>query len=389
VRAKLAALVLAAGAGILAAWIARADDTGTQAVPIFDIPAHLGIDVAPIPRNHGRGTLILEGGGLGVDEATRQIVAYAGPDPVLCLIDSASDGTSAPEERFEPIGNLRMLVLDITPGNAGDKAILDALNSCGGFYFDGGDPGMLSRSLLDGTKDRPALAVIRGKFEHDGAVISGTSAGAMIAGPITLCECGPTSSVHALGEGKLFQAPGFHFIDGLLIDAHFFARGLIGRHLYALATTGEAMGVGIDEATAVVVPGDGGPWSIEGASKIALIYRSADTTAGRLDNFTFDLLSSGDRFDPFRRHIAIAADRRPWPLGRGGDADPLITDDIFSPLKARDFLLSFITAKTDRAEGRNADTGLAIEFAKGPDSAAYGVGQQLSVLGLSVGVASY
>ena len=388
-RGRLAALVLAAGVGLLATWTVAAQDAGTQAVPIFDIPAHLGIDVAPIPHNHGRGTLILEGGGLGVDDATRQIVADAGPDPVLCLIDSASDGTSAPEERFQPIGNLRMLILDITPENAGDKAILDALRSCGGFYFDGGDPGMLSRALLDGSKDRPALAVIRDKFEHDGAVVSGTSAGAMIAGPVTLCECGPSSSVHALGEGKLFQAPGFHFIDGLLIDAHFFARGLIGRHLYALATTGEPVGVGIDEATAVIVPGDGGAWSIEGASKVALIYRGTETAAGRLDGFVFDMLSSGDRFDPLKHRVEIASNREPSPLGRGAEADPLVSDDIFSPLKARDLLLLFAPAKTDRAEGRNTDTGLAIEFAKGPSSAAYGLGQQLSVMGLSLGVASY
>ncbi len=382
---------LAAALFVVSGGCGRAQDAAqTPATPpIYDIPAHLGQDVAPIPQRHGRGTLILEGGGYGADAVTAQVVAYSGPDPVLCLIDTASGGATAPEERFDAIGGLKMLVLDITADNAGDRTVLDALGRCTGFYFDGGNPGVLSGSLLRGTGDSPALAVIRHKFEHEGAVVAGTSAGAMIAGPLTLCECGSHSSELALGSGKLFQAPGFHFIDGMLIDAHFFARGLIGRHLYALATAGKSVGVGIDEATAVVVPGDGGLWIVEGSGAVAFIFRNGVASEGRLEGFTFNLLASGDRFDPVSRRIFIEGGQKPVQVERGADASPLHVDDIFGPGKVKTLVERFIGAPTDRAEGASSEIGLAIDFTKRADTRAYADGDRISVLGLDIGVSSY
>jgi cyanophycinase len=320
---------------------------------------------------------------------TQQVVALSGPDPVLCLIDTASDGASSPEVRFDGIGDLRMLVLDITPVNAGDLAVLDALRQCTGFYFDGGNPGMLSEGLLRGKDDSPALALIREKFEHEGAVVAGTSAGAMIAGPLTLCECGSHSSELALGSGKLFRAPGYHFINGSLIDAHFFARGLIGRHLYALATTGNSVGIGIDEATAVVVPGDGGLWTVEGDSAVALIVRGTAGDAGKLDGFTFNLLASGDRFDPASRRIVVDGAQKPVEVQHGANAKPLQVDDIFEPGKVKALVESFVGAPTDRAEGVSREIGRSIDFTKRPDTMAYADGDRISVLGLGLGVSSF
>jgi len=387
--AAFAALVLLAAAASVVLGHAQGL-AQTPATPlIYDIPAHMGQDIAAIPQRPGRGTLILEGGGYGVDAVTEQVVAYSGTEPVLCLIDTASGGSTAPESRFDGIGGLRMLVLDITPDNAGDRAVLDALKGCTGFYFDGGNPEMLSEGLLQGTNDSPALAVIREKFERDGAVVAGTSAGAMIAGPLTLCECGPHSSELALGSGKLFRAPGFHFINGLLIDAHFFARGLIGRHLYALAATGHNVGVGIDEATAVIVPGDGGLWTVEGSSAVALIFRDAAGSEGRLEGFTFNLLASGDRFDPVSRKIIVDGTQKPTRVLRGADATPVHVDDIFDPGKVKALVESFIGAPTDRAEGASNEIRLAIDFAKRADTTAYADGDRISVLGLDLGVSSF
>jgi len=386
--AALAALVLSAATVSFVSGHAEELAQASAGITIYDIPAHLGLAVAPIPQRRGRGTLILEGGGHGAAIVTQQVVAYSGPDPVLCLIDSASDGATSPEVRFDAIGGLRMLVLDITPDNAGDPAVLDALRQCTGFYLDGGNPGMLSAGLLQGREDGPALAVIREKFEREGAVVAGTSAGAMIAGPLTLCECGSHSSELPLGSGKLFQAPGFHFIDGPLIDAHFFARGLIGRHLYALATTGNSVGIGIDEATAVIVPADGGLWTVEGDSAVAFIYRAAGSS-GKLDGFTFNLLASGDRFDPASRRIVVDSGQKPAEVQRGADAKPFYVDDIFSPGKVKALVESFIGVPTDRAEGISKEIGRAIVFTKRPDTMAYADGARISVLGLDLGVSSF
>jgi cyanophycinase-like exopeptidase len=103
--------------------------------------------------------------------------------------------------------------------------VLEALNRCTGYFFNGGNPELLSEGLLTAQGDSRALAVIRKRFEQASAVVAGTSAGSMIVGPITLCECGPKSSVNALTTGTLYQAPGYKFVNGVLVDGHFFTRG--------------------------------------------------------------------------------------------------------------------------------------------------------------------
>ena len=66
-------------------------------------------------------------------------------------------------------------------------------------------------------------------------------------------------------EGHLFKAPGFEFLSApVLIDAHFFARGLMGRHLFALARDKLPAGVGIDEDAAVLISSDQQTWRVIG-----------------------------------------------------------------------------------------------------------------------------
>ena len=123
----------------------------------------------------------------------------------------------------------KLAILDLEPEDVGRPDVLAVLDKCTAYFFGGGDPKRLSTILRPAGKDSPALAAIRRQFEQDGTLVSGISAGAMIAGPITLCECRANSSVHAVRDGNLFKAPGFAFITApVLIDAHFFAHGLHG-----------------------------------------------------------------------------------------------------------------------------------------------------------------
>jgi cyanophycinase len=353
--------------------------------PVYEVPPRAAPAVKPVAQHPGRGSLILEGGGLGLDATSQLTVAYAGIKPVLCLIDTAEEGKGDPYLRFDDIGGIRMLSLNITARNADDVEVTDALKSCTGYYFNGGNPELLSVNLLRGLDDSPALRIIRGKFERGGAVISGTSAGAMIVGPVTLCECGATSSVHALTEGRLFEAPGYRFVDGLLVDAHFFTRGLIGRHLYALADTKEPVGVGIDETTAVVVPGDGGLWQVIGESSVALIRSGKDSAVDHLSGFTLSLLNAGDRFDPHSGKIVVAPSRKAIRIGDDPGAAPMEASDIFGPDRLRQLILAFAPSQSATAEGTAQADGLMVQLRKRPDTAGFSDGSSLTVLNLEVG----
>jgi cyanophycinase len=63
------------------------------------------------------------------------------------------------------------------------------------------------------------------------------------------------SSGESARIGDLHIAPGLGLIRNVIIDQHFAERGRMGRLLAAVAQNPSALGVGIDEDTAIVVEG--------------------------------------------------------------------------------------------------------------------------------------
>ena len=150
----------------------------------------------------------------------------------------------------------------------------------------------------------------------------------MVAGPVTLCECGAKSSVLAVTRGELFKAPGFDLLrDRVLVDAHFFARGLLGRHMFALARDRIPVGVGIDEDTAVLVPGNGRPWMVLAGRKVALVKTPPDARMDQLHGFGFSELFPGDQFDPLTGRITVASSRH-----KMGPTEAVLEDKLKSKI---------------------------------------------------------
>ncbi len=357
--------------------------------PAYEVMARGGSVVKPAAQPAGRGTMILEGGGIYLDEASALTVAYAGPKPVLCLIDTAADGKGDPYRKFDAYDGVQMLTLDITPKTSDDPQVLEVLKRCTGYFFNGGNPELLSEGLLTAQGDSRALAVIRKRFEQDGAVVAGTSAGSMIVGPITLCECGPKSSVNALTTGTLYQAPGYKFVNGVLVDGHFFTRGLIGRNLYALAKTGEPVSVGIDEATAVIVPGDGGLWQVIGSGSVAFIQRGPAAAMGQLKGFTISVLNAGDRFDPLTGRMAMAPGRKAQAVASDPAAGPLKLDEIFEPDRMRQLITQFAAGPSPSAQGYAEGDGVVISLRKRADTAIYTDATSTSVMNLDIEISRF
>jgi cyanophycinase len=331
------------------------------------------------------GPLILDGGGVSSSVIFDRIVAEVPVNGTLCLIDTAMQGQGEPERLFDGYPDLNVDVMAIDDKSAKKKATAGALRGCGGFFFNGGDPQALSRAFTAKGKGTPALAAVREQVEQKGIMFSGSSAGAMIVGDVTLCECGAKSSVEALTKGELFQAPGFGLVDGILIDAHFFTRGLLGRHLYALATNNIPIGVGIDESTAIVVPRGGGPWEVVGDSTVALIYAPRDAQSGQLHGFTLSLLSPGDVFDPHTGTVTVAAERRPLNVERD-ESDSLLFQDPFAPGRVRAMIerLAQSGAVEATAAARGAKVRLVVR--KTSRTKSYSDGRTFTVIALEVSI---
>jgi cyanophycinase len=353
---------------------------------IRDFPAASdGLRDAAEALEAGRGDLILEGGGRAAEAATRGIVRRAGDaSPLLCIVATANQGAGHPENRFLGFAGLPIRVLDVAAGEGDAPEVVAALQPCTGIYFDGGNPELLSKAFRPGGGTTEALTAIRERFERRGVTLSGTSAGAMIVGGITLCECGANSSIIALTRGELFQAPGFGLVENVLVDAHFLARGLLGRHAFALARNRLSVGIGIDEETAVVVPRDGGAWQVIGRRAVAILEAPPEVSTEKLTGFRLSLLLPGDAFDPASRKFRIAAGRRQVNIATGGTLGELA--DIFKPNAVRDAVTLLVRTGAPEIATLVPGTNLRVIFRPIAETQVWSDGRNVSVVRVAVDI---
>jgi cyanophycinase len=81
-------------------------------------------------------------------------------------------------------------------------------------------------------------------------VIAGTSAGAAAMSNTMICG-GDENKAYMKGEVELNI--GFGFLQNVIIDTHFDARGRFGRLVQAIATQPGAIGIGLDEDTGIII----------------------------------------------------------------------------------------------------------------------------------------
>jgi cyanophycinase len=182
-----------------------------------------------------------------------QIVELAGKknDPKIEIVTTAS---SIPDEvaqvykkAFKKLGQIEIGHLKITRREDADsKKTLERLEKCNCILFSGGDQLRLS-SVLGGTE---FLDILHERFEKEHFVIAGTSAGAAAMSNTMICGGDETK---AYLKGKVELSIGFGFLQEVIIDTHFDARGRFGRLVQAIAAQPGAVGIGLDEDTGVVI----------------------------------------------------------------------------------------------------------------------------------------
>ena len=156
------------------------------------------------------------------------------------------------------------LGLDVTElrlrgrGEARDPSTVDAARVGRGFYLCGGDPGLVVK-LLAGTL---AWDAIVDAWLTGGAVLAGSSAGAMAFGEWTLIRAG-------MSHARRRFAPALGLVPGVAVVPHFeeFGEGWLA----SIDTAEhEAVLLGLDTRTAAVWRRRTG-WSAEGAGRVVVI----------------------------------------------------------------------------------------------------------------------
>lgn len=283
------------------------------------------------------GTLVVIGGALEPTNAAiyREVVRGAGEDPI-CVLGTASEDPEASAagyvKDFRGYG-ARAQAVAITADNAArstkDPRVVAQLGACGGYFFVGGDQSRITEAFLDGTRDTPALAVLRDRFEA-GAVVAGTSAGAAMMSR-TMITGGSSLDTLTNGKDAVTLAPGLGLADDVVFDQHFLERGRFGRLLGALEEAELTLGAGVGEDTALVVP-EAGPWRVVGSGHVGVLEVPEPAPLARPQGVELSLLAHGDRFNPESgRFTVLKAREDVESVGYYYEAGDIFAVDAFGP----------------------------------------------------------
>jgi len=211
------------------------------------------------------GGLVLIGGGRGPDKAHAWFNERTDGGDVVILRTSRSDGYN--DYLCTNIGGIDsvLTMLVTTRALAEHPWVIRQLDLAEGIFIAGGD----QATYIEHWANTPLAAAID-RAHNRGAVIGGTSAGAMVLGEVLFDAAnGTISSADAQANPQddrvSLHASFVHVpqLKGVLIDTHFTQRNRLGRlHTFLtraladdLAT--QVTGLGIDEATAVLIAVDG------------------------------------------------------------------------------------------------------------------------------------
>jgi cyanophycinase len=206
----------------------------------------------------------------------RRFVAMAGgaerADIVVFPMASAEPESTgirqATELRSLGAKNARSVVL--TRAQALSEEGVRALDGVTGVFFSGGDQSRLMKVLLETPVHARLLELYR-----EGAVMGGTSAGAavmsrvMITGDERLNK-DSTESFTFIRKGNIVTAQGLGFLENVIVDQHFVRRKRHNRLISLVLEQPGLVGMGIDEATVLVVT-EGKKFEVMGEGSVLVL----------------------------------------------------------------------------------------------------------------------
>lgn len=172
------------------------------------------------------------------------------------------------------------------------------ITAADGIFFTGGDQLRLT-SIYGGTE---FMCLIKQRYIHHRLVIGGTSAGAMaMSTPMIYAGVGRDEMI----AGNVKITTGLEFLRDVCVDTHFVNRGRFVRMAQVIATNPSAIGIGIEENTALVVH-NGTEAEVVGCG-VVIVIDGKQSHGSNITNFNddelvtirglqVDILSKGEKY---------------------------------------------------------------------------------------------
>jgi len=256
------------------------------------------------------GSLVVVGGGRFTEEAQRKFVELAGgAKAMIVVVNSADDRsqTSSEVPWLTKAGVKNIVVMQPrTPAEAEAPQWIAHLRQATGVWFGGGR----QWRIVDAFEGSACYEAFHDVLRR-GGVIGGSSAGATIQGEY-LVRGSPVGNMTMMADG---YERGFAFWPGAAVDQHFTERKRLPDLQLLHRTHPQLLAVGIDEATTVVVRGDGfevlGPGSVTLFAPRAVTGDSSSENAASNDHAAGEspvVLRARDRYDLRRLRLIQSAE---------------------------------------------------------------------------------
>jgi cyanophycinase len=218
-----------------------------------------------------KGALVIVGGGGTTPEIMNTFFARAGGKDRLIVVipttEADGPGDAAYLRKFGATNVKVLFTLDRK--RADDPKFSDDLAKAGGVWFGGGRQWRFVDSFEGTLVEKRCRGVLA-----RGGVIGGSSAGASIQSEY-MPRGHPLGNTVMAAEG---YERGFGFLPGCAVDQHFFARNRTADMTGLMKKYPQYLGIGIDEATAIVVTGSTA--EVLGRSKVAFYDTNKKSTVG-------------------------------------------------------------------------------------------------------------
>jgi cyanophycinase len=256
-----------------------------------------------------KGWLVIHGGGVVPNEVKERFIALAGgPEKNFVVIPTALPDQEISQQYGKSIPDLfgarHVIVLHTRDRVRADSdGFVEPLRHASGVWIEGGRQWRLADAYLGTATEREIKAVLA-----RGGVVGGGSAGATIQGSF-LVRGAPGDPRNPDGDNTIMMSPGHEKGFGLLansaIDQHIDARGRENDLQPVIAAHPELLGIGIDQAAAIIVHGN----------SFFVVGGQVAIHDGKLHNGSpYYFLSTGQSFDLTSRSVVNDAQIANYPL---------------------------------------------------------------------------
>ncbi len=206
-----------------------------------------------------KGKLFIIGGGTRTDAMVDRIIEESGLrnggyGVILPMSSSYDSSAYWANEQFIAKGIITLKGLNFKKGETLRFSKLDSVRNAKLIYITGGDQNRFM-DVVAGTEIERAIH----QAYEKGAMISGTSAGAAVMSKIMITGNElkqPESALKSIEENNIETKRGLGFIETAIIDQHFVKRSRYSRLISVVIENPDKKGIGIDEATAILVKGN-------------------------------------------------------------------------------------------------------------------------------------